>query len=161
MRFCPKSGPRRRASRPTIGSKLGFWVLCDLNIDRGRHHGQGAARRPPSAARAIYPCAYLKHLSTLIAEPRHEIGHPQYQGSGIKTARFAPAPCHIAEIFWPLPGFRHFKGPRTGAVVARPSPCMSEIVKTKRGSSAARWGKGASTVHPLQLTCTHCSGEQE
>ena len=34
------------------------------------------------------------------------------QGSGMKTQVYAPAPCHIAGDFRPLPGSRHFKQKR-------------------------------------------------
>ena len=47
--------------------------------------------------------------ATLISEPRYQIGHSQYQVSGIKTPGFAPAQCLIAGISRPLPGSRQFK----------------------------------------------------
>ena len=62
--------------RPTIGSKSEFRVLCYLDMDRGRYHGQGSARRSPLAARAtgmpkrpIYPCAYLNAIGRTPPDP--------------------------------------------------------------------------------------------
>jgi hypothetical protein len=72
-------------------------------MDRGRYHGQGAARRPPSAARApslpkrpIYPCAYLRQLSRYSSPKCHASGqsrrlNPRFAGRSVNSLVAPPS----------------------------------------------------------------------